>query len=154
MQFDVVHAMSGGSFVAGNYLLGGMPRPRRLVLEGGPMLGHEEEGYKFLRSLPVKMPHAVHWLLVDVLGRFSHWAIEGFTAAKVCERKIGAKLMDGPTLLLNGTADSEVHFPAIEEMVAEAPVKPTVVMFQDGAHNRLKSSDGEKWSASLEEFLK
>ena len=157
-QFDVVHTMSGGSFVVGNYILGGMPSPRRMILEGGPMLGTHEEGYNFLSSVGIKN-NFIQKLLINYVGHAARFMSEGGTSTSTTEARTATALTSGEkTLVLNGDDDDIIDRACISNMIMNAPENKRVSITEvnvpgDARHNRIFNEHFESWEAAVKPFV-
>ena len=210
-QFDVVHTMSGGSFVVGNYILGrfnylfldpnttaikhvltffffdflkffivifsipsststrpsldlrspsagGMPSPRRMILEGGPMLGTHEEGYNFLSSVGIKN-NFIQKLLINYVGHAARFMSEGGTSTSTTEARTAAALTSGEkTLVLNGDDDDIIDRACIRNMIMNAPENKRSSITEvnvpgDARHNRIFNEHFESWEAAVKPFV-
>ena len=206
-QFDVVHTMSGGSFVVGNYILGrfnfflaltaaiefvltfhllyrplsiiviwiipkstrlsphprspsagGMPSPRRMILEGGPMLGTHEEGYNFLSSVGIKN-NFIQKLLINYVGHAARVMSEGGTSTSTTEARTATALTSGEkTLVLNGDDDDIIDRACIRNMIMNAPENKRSSITEvnvpgDARHNRIFNEHFESWEAAVKPFV-
>ena len=146
--YDVVHCMSGGSFTALNYMRGGMAVPRKLIFEGGPMLGTQQEAVNFLASLYPRVPEAVHWRLVRGLlvpGMRLH---HGHSYTREYRAMLDVLHACPDVLVLNGTADRLIDRAAIATTGARE------ILFADAAHNRIRKTHPDAWARTVDVFIR
>jgi hypothetical protein len=146
-SYDVIHCMSGGSFTALNFVRGGMAVPRKVIFEGGPMLGSQQEAVNFLTSLHPTAPQSVKWGVVrGLLVPAMH--IHHQRPYLVEQQAMLDALDKCPSVLvLNGTADTLID----RTLLAKAGSRE--ILFEGATHNRILQSHADQWRDTVLGFI-